>query len=117
MVKDSDGNTKEISCLYLMNCAGPWANELIKNSGLEPKVEGVNNRGSHIVVKDLNLSTGLFFESPEDERIFFVLPWKGRTLIGTTEDFYSGDPDKQNPTDEDIEYIISKVNRTKFSDH
>jgi len=41
-------------------------------------------RGSHIVV-DRKLDHGYLLEVPSERRIFFVLPYQGQTLIGTTE--------------------------------
>jgi glycerol-3-phosphate dehydrogenase len=110
-VEDVKGSTRVISCLYIVNCSGPWMNDLIKQCGLDPKVNAVNNRGTHIVIRDLGLSSGVFLESPDDGRIFFVLPWKGKTLIGTTEDIYEGDMDKQMPTNEDVNYLIDHFNK------
>lgn len=109
-VLDSKGRKAQISALYIVNCAGPWANVLLERSGLAPKITGINNRGSHIIVRDLGLKTGVFFESPRDNRIFFVLPWKHKTLIGTTEKIFEKSPDDQVPTDEDIDYLLKNTN-------
>jgi glycerol-3-phosphate dehydrogenase len=41
-------------------------------------------RGSHIVI-EVKLSHGYLLEVPHENRIFFILPYQGQTLIGTTE--------------------------------
>lgn len=41
-------------------------------------------RGSHLIV-DAPCSQAYLLEVPGERRIFFVLPWKGMTLIGSTE--------------------------------
>ncbi|HKJ87625.1 MAG TPA: FAD-dependent oxidoreductase, partial [Gammaproteobacteria bacterium] len=41
-------------------------------------------RGSHILF-DRPLPVGFLLEAPRDCRPFFVLPYQGRTLVGTTE--------------------------------
>lgn len=41
-------------------------------------------RGSHLVIQQECLQ-GYLLEVPNERRIFFVLPWQGQTLVGTTE--------------------------------
>jgi glycerol-3-phosphate dehydrogenase len=41
----------------------------------------------------------------EDRRVVFVMPWKGRTMIGTTEADFGGDPDKVTPLDQEVAYL------------
>lgn len=109
-VVDSQGATKKISCLYLINCAGPWANILLEKSQLEVKVDGINNKGAHFITDALKIKKGFFFESPTDGRIFFALPWMGKALIGTTEALYSGDPDTNAPDEDEISYLLKNTN-------
>ncbi len=107
----SGEKTKTVTSKYVVNAMGPWAHEIFKASNIEPKVEGINNQGTHLLVRDLGLSTGLFLQSPADGRIFFVLPWEGYTLIGTTEDNYTGAPDDCTAQPEQIEYLINRCNQ------
>ena len=58
----------------------------------------------------MGLKKGLFLQSFEDERIFFLLPWHGKTLLGTTESLHEGSPDKAKVEQEDIEYLLKKTN-------
>lgn len=100
-----------ISCRYIINAMGPWAHEVLDASGIEPKYVGVNNKGSHIILEDLGLKSGLFLQSPEDGRIFFVLPWQGKTLIGTTETEFNQNPDTLKTSPDDVSYILEHCNR------
>jgi glycerol-3-phosphate dehydrogenase len=50
-------------------------------------------------------------QSTTDRRVFFVLPWKGTTLVGTTEVVQSGPLDSVRASDEEIEYLIERFNR------
>ena len=43
-------------------------------------------------------------------RTVFVLPWLGRTLIGTTDNDYEGGVDHVPPSDEDVTYLLEGVN-------
>jgi glycerol-3-phosphate dehydrogenase len=100
-----------VTTKYVVNALGPWAHEFMTASKIKPKVNGINNQGTHIMVRDLGLQSGLFLQSPEDSRIFFVLPWKGYTLIGTTEDNYEGPADECRPEEHQINYLIERCNR------
>jgi len=81
-VRDSRGE-QDISCQYLVNTTGPWSNFLLEQNNIKPAYNGVNIKGIHLVFEDMGLKKGLFLQSFEDERIFFLLPWHGKTLLGT----------------------------------
>lgn len=100
-----------ISCRYIINAMGPWAHEIFSASDIAPKYTGVNNKGAHIILGDLGLKSGLFLQSPEDRRIFFVLPWQGKTLVGTTETEFDANPDTLKTDRDDVSYILDHCNR------
>jgi len=68
----------------VVNCAGPWAEELLRRSGLVPRHTLDLVRGSHLVVRR-TIATGVLAQVPGGSRIAFLLPWKGSMLVGTTE--------------------------------
>jgi glycerol-3-phosphate dehydrogenase len=105
------GHPEPLSCRFIINATGPWAHELLHRSKIEPEFIGINNKGSHIIVRDLGLKVGVFLQSPEDGRIFFVLPWKDTTLIGTTEDQFDGPIDSLETNKNDVSYILEHTNR------
>ena len=68
----------------VINAAGPWAVELLKQSGLPYEYDLDLVRGSHLLL-DRNIKHGMMLTAQTDGRLFFVLPYKGKTLLGTTE--------------------------------
>jgi len=68
----------------ILNIAGPWAEQLLETSGIRSKYHLDLVRGSHLLV-DRYCRHALILEVPNESRIIFVLPWKGKMLIGTTE--------------------------------
>lgn len=68
----------------LINIAGPWAQRLIQQSGIQTPYQLDLVRGSHLVIQQ-PCQQAYLLEAPNDHRIFFVLPWQGHTLVGTTE--------------------------------
>jgi glycerol-3-phosphate dehydrogenase len=51
----------------------------------------------------------LYLESPEDQRAIFVLPWQGRTLLGTTERPFDGDPARIAVNVNDRAYLLGTL--------
>lgn len=68
----------------VINATGPWVDELSARSALSMPYRLDLIRGSHLVL-DQDCAQAYLLEKPGERRIFFVLPWKGRTLVGTTE--------------------------------
>ena len=69
----------------LINVAGPWAEELLDASGVSSHHSLDLIRGSHLILaRPCNF--GVLAEIPGERRIAFILPWQGRTLVGTTEE-------------------------------
>ncbi|MBP6217600.1 MAG: glycerol-3-phosphate dehydrogenase/oxidase [Oligoflexales bacterium] len=104
-VRTEDGE-RIIRTPYVINCLGPWSNLFIEKSGLEPPYKGVSNKGTHIILKDLGLTAGLFLRAKEDKRMVFVLPWQGYTLVGTTESRYDGHPDALKVEENEVDYLL-----------
>ena len=46
-----------------------------------------------------------------DGRLFFVVPWLGYSLVGTTDTDYRGDPADVAATDEDVDYLVDEARR------
>jgi glycerol-3-phosphate dehydrogenase len=95
----------------LVNAAGPWMNELLAANRIRARYVLSLVRGSHIVVREPIVTVGALLQSTTDRRVFFVLPWKGKTLIGTTEERHKGSLDDVRATDDEIDYLIARFNR------
>jgi glycerol-3-phosphate dehydrogenase len=68
----------------VINASGPWAMQLLRDSEVESRRRLALVRGSHLVLAR-DIQAGLVIQHPTDGRVVFVLPFNGRTLIGTTE--------------------------------
>lgn len=68
----------------VVNVAGPWACALLQASGI-PCAHALDLvRGSHLLLRR-PCAAGVLAEVRDERRIGFVLPWRDRTLVGTTE--------------------------------
>ncbi|MGZ5474686.1 MAG: FAD-dependent oxidoreductase [Thermoanaerobaculia bacterium] len=95
----------------VVNAAGPWMNELLRANGIDAPYVLSLVRGTHIVLTHAVSDAGLLLQSTSDRRVFFVLPWKGTTLVGTTEVVQDEPPDFVHASAEEAEYLIHRFNR------
>ncbi|QLE84287.1 FAD-dependent oxidoreductase [Shewanella sp. Scap07] len=80
------GQRQQVRSQMIVNAAGPWVTELLSRvtPPLKPPPLSLV-QGSHLVL-DIAAPAGVFYiESIFDERVIFVMPWHGKTLVGTTE--------------------------------
>lgn len=95
----------------VINAAGPWVNELLAQNRMRSRYRLSLVRGSHLVLKHRVSDVGILLQSVGDRRVFFVLPWKSTTLVGTTEVVQDAPRDNVDASPEEIEYLIARFNR------
>ncbi|MEO0389021.1 MAG: glycerol-3-phosphate dehydrogenase, partial [Pseudomonadota bacterium] len=78
----------------LVNAAGPWVEDVVRNTVRMNTGEGIRLvRGSHIVTRKLFEHDKCYFFQGQDGRIIFAIPYETDfTLIGTTDHDHDGDP-------------------------
>ncbi len=105
--KDPSGE-KRLRCHAVVNASGPWVNQVLeKLFPQSPRLEVDLVQGSHVLLDRPAPSAIYYVEAATDKRAVFVMPWKGRTLVGTTETFFQGQPDQVRPTEKEIQYLRS----------
>ena len=68
----------------IVNAAGPWARQLLDASNIAARHDLDLVRGSHLLLEEERRGAFLL-QSPRNGRFCFVLPYFGKTLVGTTE--------------------------------
>ncbi len=111
-IEVGSGQSLRITSRALVNAAGPWAQRLcslILPNSPPPEVDLV--QGTHIELPG-PLTQGCYYaETLPDHRYVFVLPWKGHTLVGTTESLFNGDPATVAPLPEEVVYLTAAYHR------
>lgn len=100
-----------VRCKLLVNAAGPWVDSLAPELGIEDKARLRLTKGVHIVVPKFT-DHAIVLMAKDSRRIFFVIPWNGYSLVGTTDTDFSGDPATVRVEPEDIEYLRRESKRT-----
>jgi glycerol-3-phosphate dehydrogenase len=68
-------------------------------------------KGVHILVAERPNKGALLLLHPADGRVFFVIPWMHKTLIGTTDTLTDESPDSLTVTAAEIAYLLEGFNR------
>ena len=114
-----NGTIYSCKARLLVNTAGPWANAVLeKVTPIPAKREFDLVSGAHIILNETAPSGIYYVEAPQDQRAVFVMPWKGKTMIGTTETVFSGDPSEVTPLPEEETYLCDVASSyfPKFKD-
>ncbi|HKG15546.1 MAG TPA: glycerol-3-phosphate dehydrogenase/oxidase, partial [Pyrinomonadaceae bacterium] len=107
------GTTREARANVVLNAAGPWVDEVLDASGAEGGKLIGGTKGSHVVVRAFEgaPATAVYAEASEDGRPFFVIPWDGKLLIGTTDERYAGDLERVAASSGEVEYLLRETKR------
>jgi glycerol-3-phosphate dehydrogenase len=115
LVRDTlgDGGEFELAADNVVNATGVWADRLRPQElYTEEEVPVIRpSRGTHVTLprERLDVRAGAIVPAGGG-RTVFVLPWLGRTLVGTTDNDYEGSVDHVPPGDEDVTYLLDALN-------
>ncbi len=108
VARDSDTNT--VDCSVLINAAGPWINQVAATIAPAPAMPAIDLvQGSHLVLSPALSDACFYMESPADGRAVFALPWRGNTLLGTTETAHRGPPEDAAITPAEERYLLDTL--------
>lgn len=98
---------RQVTAGMLINCAGPWINGVAACVSPRPPQMPIDLvQGAHLLLAPAVSQRRLYLESPTDGRAVFLLPWRGRSLLGTTETLFTGDPDKVDASPAEEDYLL-----------
>jgi glycerol-3-phosphate dehydrogenase len=101
----------DLKASVTVNAAGPWADMILgkirgkKHHGL------IRSKGIHILTRPLYKDRAMVLQT-KTGRHFFIIPWRGHSLIGTTDVVYKGHPDDFKVTENDIADFLEEINVT-----
>jgi glycerol-3-phosphate dehydrogenase len=98
----------------ILNATGPWGDRIRKLAGESGAAMLRPTKGVHLVAPGLGLPAALLLLHPTDGRVFFVIPWMGKTLLGTTDTEAAEPPDRLQITPDDERYLLEGYNHHFF---
>jgi glycerol-3-phosphate dehydrogenase len=94
----------------VLNAAGPGADELCRLAGDAGTPHLQPTKGVHLIAPARGHGTACLLLHPRDGRVFFVIPWYGKTLIGTTDTFPEPGPNALQVEPGEIAYLLEAYN-------
>lgn len=105
------GEKLQLRSRVMVNASGPWADLLLGLMEEKPARHLLRSKGIHILTRPIApLEQALTLTSARGEHLF-IIPWRGHSLIGTTDRPFAGHPDDFRVTAADIEELLEKTNR------
>lgn len=99
----------ELNGNLIVNCGGPWADTILGMAKKNSSAKSLRrSEGIHIIIKKLVDNMVVFVAA--SGKSFFMIPWRGHTLIGTTDKQYDGNPDEFKVTKQAIIELLETVN-------
>ena len=119
-----NGGVYKAHSTVTVNVAGPWVDQVLSGAGsfgIDDAPEGETGereqmiggtKGSHLIVDPFPGAPqdAIYVEARKDGRPYFIVPWNGRYLIGTTDFRYKEDLDYVSADDDEIDYLIEETN-------
>lgn len=99
------GSSAEIRARQIVNATGRWA----ATAG-EGREWCRLSKGVHLIMGGPAPESALLLTAKSDGRVFFIIPWYGVTLLGTTDTDYTGNPDQVQVEPDEIEYLLAEAN-------
>ncbi len=110
-VRDSvTGSTFDIRAKTTLVAAGPWADIFLEHAINRPASHKLlRSKGIHVLVPSITRDFALTVATANGH--FFVLPWRGHTLLGTTDTAFTGNPDSVGVSESDIADFFAFINK------
>jgi len=114
VVKDRLANkTWTATSRAVVLAAGAWTDEMIRRFEIpmdRPLLR--RTKGVHVVIprERLPLARAITLISPIDHRVMFALPWRDRSVLGTTDTDFAGTADEVWADADDVKYLCESGN-------
>lgn len=106
------GDVWDINAKVVINATGPFVDS-IRRLDNEKTVNIITpSIGTHIILPDYYapVEMGLIIPKTEDGRVMFLVPWKGKTVAGTT-DIPAEIVHNPKPTEEEIVFLLNSLSK------
>ncbi|MFN7507275.1 MAG: glycerol-3-phosphate dehydrogenase/oxidase, partial [Limnobacter sp.] len=103
------GETFTFKAKAVINATGVWVDDIRKLDSAETKPILSPSQGVHVVVDQhfYPAKEALLVPKTSDGRVLFVVPWLGKTLIGTTDTPREDSPLEPEALPEEVDFILN----------
>ena len=120
-VRDLGGREERtFTARTIVNATGAWSDgtrrdlmRMLRPGTADPPPRLRPSRGTHLVFPALTRGHGIVARAASDGRVFFVVPFAGRSLVGTTEVETASPPleHEARPTVAEVRYLLRETAR------
>jgi len=113
IVRDTlSGETWEVKAKVVINATGPYCDRLLQMDQPHNQTIVTPSSGVHVILPSYYNpgKLGLIDPKTEDNRVIFILPWEGKTIVGTTDNPASV-TDNPVPSEEEVSWVLNAVRR------
>jgi glycerol-3-phosphate dehydrogenase len=100
-----------VKATVIANCTGPWSQSLVETARPSSPRLLRASKGVHLVLPALPSTDGLLLLSRQHGGVVFLIPWYGKTLVGTTDTDFKGSPDDLRVELPEVDYLLAQANR------
>jgi glycerol-3-phosphate dehydrogenase len=101
----------KVEARLVVNASGPWIDKVISNSLRKQQKNKLRpTKGIHIVFPGKILNSVISFQAIDGRYLLFV-PLEDRTILGTTDDDFFGDPDDVEILRDEVEYLLHSAEK------
>jgi glycerol-3-phosphate dehydrogenase len=117
LAPDAQASSLDVRGAVVANITGPWALHVLARLDRRPLDRLKLAKGCHLVTRAITRSGALALATHHRNegvvsrggRHFFVIPWRGLSLIGTTNVPYAGDPAGVGASETDVADFVAEI--------
>jgi glycerol-3-phosphate dehydrogenase len=97
-----------VRATVVVNATGPWLDRSLADVSNDQPPLLRTTKGVHLVMPR-TANNAILSIAATDGRVFFVVPWFGYSLVGTTDTDYADDPSKAHAELSDVNYLLREA--------
>lgn len=105
----ANGNEYDVEGGVIINATGAWSDTICQMEGTLAQRHVQPTKGIHLVLPKITEKHAVVLSGHEKGRIFFVMPWREHSLIGTTDTHYAGDPNHIVSDEDEVKSLLSET--------
>ena len=102
----TSGETVHLNAPAIVNATGPWADYF---PGMQSSRRLVRSKGIHVITRAINKDYPIALHRPDGTHVF-VIPWRGRSILGTTDTRFEEHPDALQITRAEVLRVLEDIN-------
>ncbi len=112
MVEDTvTGETTSVDAPVVVAATGVWLERLVRPRTGQPRVRPAKGVHLFVPLDGFPADAAVYASTTRDRRLFFIVPWLGVAMLGTTDTPYDGDLASPETQASEVEYLLEATSR------